>query len=172
MSAVDVAKVALAKGFKVGALAQAIALLPGVRDSDEARVLLLAIGLQESGLIDRVQKVTGGGAGPARGLLQFERGGGVRGVLSHPASRDLALQACVARRLPATSTSVVWDELATDDVLAFAFGRLLLLTDPKPLPALGDEEGAWAYYLRCWRPGKPHPDRWPANYRAALAAVA
>jgi hypothetical protein len=162
----------IAQGINAGALSQALALLPAKLDTREARVELLAIGGQESGLTARVQKVAGGGPGPARGLLQFERLGGVRGVLSHPASRDLALQVCVARRLPAVSTSVVWDELATDDVLAFAFGRLLLLTDPKPLPALGDEQGAWAYYERTWRPGQPHPDRWPANYQAALAAVA
>jgi hypothetical protein len=162
----------LAQGFNAGALAQALTLLPSRLDTREARVMCLAIGLQESGLKARVQIVNGGGEGPARGLLQFERGGGVRGVLNHPASRDLALQVCVARRLPAMSTSVVWDELATDDVLAFAFGRLLLLTDPKPLPRLGDQASAWAYYERTWQPGKPHPDRWPANYVAALAAVA
>jgi hypothetical protein len=161
----------LAEGFNAGALSAALALMPPRADTREARVLLLAIGLQESGLIQRVQVVAGGGEGPARGLLQFERGGGVRGVLSHPASRDLALQICIARRLPAVSTSVVWDELATDDVLAFAFGRLLLTTDPKALPQLGDEQGAWACYQRNWRPGKPHPERWPANYAAALAAV-
>ena len=162
----------LAQGFNAGALSQALALLPARLDTREARVLCLAIGLQESGLTARVQVVDGGGEGPARGLLQFERGGAVRGVLNHPASRDLALQVCVARKLPAMSTSVVWDELATDDVLAFAFGRLLLLTDAQRLPQLGDYAGAWAYYLRCWRPGKPHLDRWPANYAAALAAVA
>jgi hypothetical protein len=161
----------LAQGFNAGALSQALALLPAKLDTREARVELLAIGLQESGLTQRVQVVVGGGEGPARGLLQFERGGGVRGVLSHPASRDLALQVCVARRLPSVSTSVVWDELATDDVLAFAFGRLLLMTDPKRLPALGDQAGAWACYERTWRPGKAHPDRWPSNYTAALAAV-
>lgn len=162
----------LAEGFNAGALSQALALLPPRSDTREARVLLLAIGLQESGLAARVQKVAGGGPGPARGLLQFERGGGVVGVLSHPASRDLALQVCTARRLASTLSSVVWDDLASDDVLAFAFGRLLLMTDPKRLPALGDQQGAWDCYSRNWKPGKPHPDSWPANYSAALAAVA
>lgn len=164
--------VELARGFDGGALAQALALMPAPFDTREARVLLLAIGLQESGLTARVQRVAGGGKGPARGLLQFERGGGVVGVLSHPASRDLALQVCTARKLPAVSSSVVWDELETDDVLAFSFGRLLLATDPRKLPALGDEQGAWAYYVRNWRPGKPHPDRWEGNYAAAFKAVA
>lgn len=161
----------LAKGFNLGAVSQALALLPPKLDTEAARVQLLAIGLQECGLRERIQRVNGGGQGPARGLQQFELGGGVRGVMNHPASRDLAAQVCLARRIGGATSSVVWGELATDDVLAFAFGRLLLLTDPKPLPALGDEEGAWAYYQRNWRPGKPHPERWPGNYQAALAAV-
>lgn len=162
----------LARGANAGALSQALSLLPPKLDTTLARGLLLAIGLQESGLTARVQRVAGGGKGPARGLLQFERGGGVVQVLTHRASRDLALQVCTARKLPAVSSSVVWEELETDDVLAFAFGRLLLLTDPKPLPALGDDQAAWDCYVRNWRPGKPHRDRWNTNYPAALSALA
>lgn len=161
----------LARSANAGALSQALALLPPKLDTTLARAMLLAIGLQESGLTQRVQRVSGGGKGPARGLLQFERGG-VVGVLSHPASRDLALQVCTARRLPAVSSSVVWEKLETDDVLAFALGRLLLLTDSRPLPALGDDQAAWDCYVRNWRPGKPHRDRWNTNYPAALSALA
>ena len=162
----------LARSANAGALTEALRLLPPQLDTTLARAMLLAIGLQESGLTARVQRVAGGGKGPARGLLQFERGGGVVGVLNHPASRDLALQVCTARKLPAVSSSVVWEWLETDDVLAFAFGRLLLLTDPKPLPALGRDQDAWECYLRNWRPGKPHRDRWNTNYPAALSALA
>lgn len=57
------------------AIAPALAMLPARMRSDAAEVLLLAIGLQESGLIHRHQI-----GGPAHGLLQFERGGGVRGA--------------------------------------------------------------------------------------------
>lgn len=152
------------------ALTPALALLPAKLDSKASRLMVLAIGLQESGLTARAQRVAGGGKGPARGLAQFELGG-VRGVLNHSASKELAAQVLGARRIPAASASVVWAELETDDVLALAFARLLLLTDPKPLPALGDEEGAWAYYLRTWRPGQPHRNRWTPNYAAALAFV-
>ena len=56
--------------------------------------MLLAIGLQESRLTHRRQI-----GGPARGLWQFERGGGVAGVLRHAASRDHALSVCDARRV-------------------------------------------------------------------------
>lgn len=45
-------------------------------DSTEARVMLLAIGLQESRFINRFQIVQGkpGAKGPARGFWQFEQG--------------------------------------------------------------------------------------------------
>ena len=65
----------------------------------------------------------------------------------------------------------VWTALETNDVLAGVFARLLLWTDAKPLPAIGDEQGAWAYYLRNWRPGKPHPQTWPGFYRQAVEFV-
>ncbi len=154
----------------ISAINPALNLLPAELDTPEARCLLLAICLQESGLVDRVQRVKGGGKGPARGLPQFELGG-VRGVLTHLASRELAAEICAARRIAGATSSVVLAEMEADDVLAIAFARLLLFTDPRPLPALGDQEGAWAYYLRNWRPGKPHPDRWAGNYAKALAFI-
>lgn len=148
----------------------ALALLPPAMDSRAARVLLLAIAGQESGLRARVQHPLRPGMppGPARGLWQFEQAGGVAGVLRHDATRELAAGVCRLRGVPATRVAV-WPALATDDVLAAAFARLLLWTDPAPLPA--DEAGGWALYLRTWRPGRPHPDRWPANFAAAQGAV-
>ncbi len=133
--------------------------------SPEAEVMLLAIGLQESRLTHRRQI-----GGPARGLLQFELGGGVRGVLRHRSSREHAQAVCRARDVIATE-SAVYAALEHDDVLAMAFGRLLLWTDPKALPALGDEQAAWDLYLRTWRPGKPHRHTWDALYAKALEAV-
>ena len=56
-------------------LPSAFALLPPAMDTPDARVLLLAIGLQESKFSHRLQI-----GGPARGYWQFEQGGGVRGV--------------------------------------------------------------------------------------------
>ncbi len=155
-----------------GPLSEAMALLPAALDTKKARALLMAICLQESGLTARAQIVAGGGKGPARGLAQFELGGGVRGVMTHPASRELAAKVCQDRRIGGATSSVVWAELERDDVLALAFARLLLLTDPRPLPELGDQAGAWSYYVRNWRPGKPHPNRWPANYQAAASFYA
>lgn len=145
----------------------AMAILPASMDSPEARIMLRAIGLQESRLKARVQIVDGKPIGPAHGFWQFEKGGGVRGVLTHPATKRLAQSVCLARGVNGDPKSV-WDALAVDDCLAAAFARLLLFTDPAPLPAIGDVSGAWEYYLRVWRPGKPHFKTWPDLYRRAM----
>lgn len=134
-----------------------------VKDSREGRVMLYGIGLQESGFKVRRQHNNG----PATGPWQFERGGGVRGVLTHRASKDKALALCKARNVEPTAMRV-WDALQRDDILAAGFARLLLLTDPRALPEVGDMKEAWEYYLRNWRPGKPHVVRWPKNYQEAL----
>ena len=148
------------------AIAPALALLPARMNSVVAEVQMLAIGLQESRFEHRRQI-----GGPARGFWQFEQGGGVRGVLRHSASREHALSVCRVRNVIATE-GAVYAALEHDDVLAAAFARLLLWTDPKALPALGDEQAAWDLYLRTWRPGKPHRHTWGALYAKALEAVA
>lgn len=148
------------------AIAPALALLPARMSSPQAEIMLLAIGLQESNLAHRRQI-----GGPARGLLQFERGGGVAGVLRHTASRDHAVRVCDARGVQAVADQV-YQQLEHDDVLAMAFGRLLLWTDPHALPAEHDAAGAWDYYLRTWRPGKPHQHTWDKHYARAVWEVA
>jgi hypothetical protein len=50
-------------------LQQAFNLLPAFMDTPEAEVMLIAIGLQESGLIERRQIVAGQPIGPAKGLM-------------------------------------------------------------------------------------------------------
>ena len=152
------------------AVNEGLRLLPPAMDSTEARVLMYAIGLQESRFTHRAQVIDGGGKGPARGYWQFERGGGVTGVLRHPASRFWANSVCNARNIPAQPLNV-WLALETDDVLAAALARLLLFTDPARLPAVGEQSESWTYYLRNWRPGKPHPRTWPECYETALKAV-
>ena len=148
------------------AIEPALALLPARMNSDQAVVKMLAIGLQESRFEHRRQI-----GGPAVGWWQFEQGGGVRGVLRHSASREHAQAVCRARNVIAIE-SAVYAALEHDDVLAAAFARLLLWTDPKPLPAIGDEQSAWELYLRVWRPGKPHRHTWAALYERALEEVA
>lgn len=152
------------------AMEPAFALLPAKMDTKEARCMMLAIGLQESRFQHRQQI-----GGPARGFWQFEKGtpttrGGVCGVVLHDQTRDLVQSVCKARGVPATADAI-YAALDKDDVLAAAIARLLLWTDPKPLPALGETDQAWDLYARTWRPGKPHRQTWNALYNRAMEAV-
>lgn len=151
--------------IRAAAIAPALALLPARMTSPAAEVMLLAIGLQESGLIHRRQI-----GGPARGLFQFEQGGGVRGVLLHSLSRQHALAVCEARGV-APSAAAVYAALEHDDILAAAFARLLLWSDPAPLPEVGEVGASWDLYLRTWRPGKPHRHSWDRIYARAMEEV-
>lgn len=140
-------------------------LLPARMDSAKARVMLLAIGLQESEF-EHTHQV----GGPAHGFWQFESGGGVKGVMNHSASKDYARDVCT--HLGVTwERSAVFEAIERDQVLACAFARLLLWTDARRLPELGDQAGAWDCYEWNWRPGKPHPSKWPGNYQQALKFV-
>lgn len=152
------------------AINPALAMLPSAMDSLAARVQLIATGLQESRFEHRFQVVKGGGKGPARGFFQFERGGGCTGVVKHPAVRDLTKWMCEQRGCAFTPLAI-WQAIENDDVLAAALARLLYWTDPKRLPAIGDADGAWAYYLRVWRPGQPHRHTWDNLYDRAVNEV-
>jgi hypothetical protein len=149
----------------VAAVNAALKILPAGMDSPEARLMMFAIGLQESRFQHRRQI-----GGPARGFWQFEQGGGVAGVLRHPASKAHALAVCKLRNVDADAATV-YRALEHDDVLAACFARLLLWTDPAPLPALHDVWGSWDYYLRTWRPGKPHKHTWPSMHESAYKLV-
>lgn len=143
------------------AIRPALAALPARMRSREAVVMLLAIGLQES-LFKYRRQMAGG---PARGFWQFEKMGGVAGVLQHRTTIALAAEICRARGVAATAGDV-HAALEHDDVLSAAFARLLLWADPKSLPALNDIEAAWQLYLRTWRPGAY--TRGTAEQKAAL----
>jgi hypothetical protein len=141
---------------------------------DRARVLLLAIAGQESNWSERIQA----GKGPAHGFWQFERLGGVVSVLGHKAAAQLAHDACEAAGLSdpikgRNYSTQAWGIMSTaaGDHLAVAFARLLLFSDPAPLPHVGDEEAGWDYYVRNWRPGKPSRSRWATVYPQAVAAI-
>lgn len=158
------------------AIEPALLLLPAKMSSPQAECMLLAIGLQESRLIHQRQI-----KGPARGLWQFEQGGGTAGVLRHPLTAKLARDVCAARGVEPTPAAVQIALAGTDDVLDAAFARLLLWSDPGKLPGKDDTEGAWQLYLRTWRPGahtrgtQAQKDdlraKWGRNYAAAVREV-
>ena len=152
--------------FSARILAPAAAAFP-FHDAPASRALLLAIAGQESGWTDRLQEPT-----PfARGFWQMERGGGVLGVMEHPASREIIATFCESLEIP-PDLDPVYEAIAWNDTLAYAFARLLLWTDPAPLPAAGDVAGSLAVYRRLWRPGRPDDTRWTTRYAEALAVSA
>lgn len=127
--------------------------------SAAAEAMLLAIGLQESGFVHRDQVVPGkppGQIGPATGYWQFEKNGGVAGVLRHSRTAEIARDLCDAYQLASLPTAA-WEFFAEEagEELACDFARLLLLTDPAPLPMplASNCEIAFEMYLRNWRPG-------------------
>jgi hypothetical protein len=153
---------------------------PAAYDSLAARLMLLTIGLQESRFTSRrqlISKMVDGKKvlvpeGPAIGFWQFELGneksrGGVWGVLNHFRVGPLAKEFC--RKLGiAADPKTVWLAMQTNDVLAAGFARLLLMSDAKALPKIGDAEAAWICYSeRTWRPGQPHRETWDAFYAQA-----
>lgn len=132
-------------------------------DSKEARIMLIAIALQESGLLHRIQV-----GGPAHGLWQFERAGGVRGVMNHLKTMQTAENIAKALIYNDSETDV-YTAIVDNDILACVFARLYLYTDPKPLPSTAAE--GWLYYKRTWRPGKPHPETWEKHWNTATNVV-
>jgi hypothetical protein len=160
------------------AIEPALKLLPPKMDSNAARVMLLAIGLQESRFKYRFQTVHGRPElkGPAKSFWQFEKGsmalgGGVAGVVKHEASRFWLHDLCERRGVEFDNVAI-WTAIEGDDVLAAGLARLLLFTDPRKLPAVdAPHEEAWQCYLRNWRPGKPHRQTWDEFHKVAVAQV-
>ncbi|MEO5811539.1 MAG: hypothetical protein ABIU96_03885 [Rhodanobacter sp.] len=144
----------------------ALAMLPAKLGGDAARVLLLAIALQESGLRRRMQP----GEDAARGLWPFAQDGVVRKLLMHPSTCDVAAALCACCGVDA-SAGGVYSCLVADDLLSCGFARLNLYTDAAPLPAPDNSMGAWACYVRVWTPDKPRPRDWVDNYATAMSAL-
>lgn len=147
------------------AIEPALALLPASMDSRQARLELLNIGLQESRFLYRRQV-----NGPARGFWQFEQGGGCRGVVAHPAARAPMRAVCKARGVE-FGVGSIYSNLDIDDVLAAGAARVLLFTDPAPLPDYDDAQGGWDLYVRVWRPGHPRRESWDAFRMQAREAL-
>lgn len=152
------------------AIDPALALLPPKMGTPAARIMLLAIGLQESRFEHRRQLIGNPPQpiGPAKSFWQAEQGGGmVHGVRLHAATGAIAAELYRARAV-AANDAAIWNAVEHDDVLAAALARLLLWSDPQRLPGAGEEQGAWALYLRTWRPGAY--ERGTADQRITLRA--
>lgn len=143
------------------AIEPALSLLPPRMNSPEAVRMLVAMAVQESALKYRRQVLKPGRRwwewrGPARGWWQFEPAG-LRGVLTHPTSRNYArdVAAALGYELPngwmPTWLTPLHESLMHNDVLACCMARLLLWTLPEKM-AQFETEG-FEQYRVSWRPG-------------------
>jgi hypothetical protein len=147
--------------FRLLCVEPGLILLPDNMTSDEARVMLLAIAGVESNWTARKQ-IPGG---QALGKWQFQQDG-TAGVLEKvPALARQVLDTCDV------PVSEAWQAIEYNDAVACAFARLLLWSDPAALPVVGDKSGAWAYYRRLWKPGRPDAKRWLTSYATAVSVV-
>lgn len=141
----------------------------------QAQAMILAIGLQESDFKHRRQLIGfhrnwwESLKGPAAGYFQFERIG-IRGVLEHHTTGDMARTVLKILGYP-EDVDAIHRGLVHNDMLAAAFARLALYRIPDRLPEKGEYVYAWQQYLEVWRPGKPHPDRWPERFADAWRIV-
>lgn len=141
----------------------------GIKDTRAARIMVLAIALQESGLNHRRQVVAGGAEnGPAVSFWQGEKGGGMILTLKHHATGKHAQALCAAYNVEATPGGV-WEAMRYNDIVAAVLARLLVYTLPSALPETALE--GWGQYVAAWRPGKPHPESWGGHWATATATV-
>lgn len=162
-----------ARYHAVHTLPAAFQLLPLALDTPEARAFVLAIGLQESEFRDRVQRPykIGWRPGPARGFWQFERGGGAcTGLLALERTRPLVERVCEVLHYD-VDPQALWEGAQHNDVLACALARLLVFSLPHRLPTRDERELAWEQYLEAWKPGRPHPEKWPRCHWHAWSLV-
>lgn len=167
------------------AISPALSLLPERMDSREARLMLLAICLHESGGLRFRRQVAyyRDGVpvhGPARGFPNFERIG-VAGVLEHRASKGPA-RAFVKALVYPFDAGVLHHACEHNDVLSLGLARLNLWTLPRALPQWGDPKEAFGQYIAVWRPGAYTKGsanergklraRWDRNWKIALESIA
>jgi hypothetical protein len=155
-------------------VAATLAIFPVEYNSPRARAMLLSIGLQETEFKARRQLVAGEkrwwkSQGPAVGYWQNERIG-IQGIMQHHRAGPMLRNICDTLGYP-FDLDVLYDAVKYDNILAVVIARLMLWVHPDPLPGPNDVSTSWQYYLRTWRPGKPHPERWEDNYRRAWEIV-
>jgi hypothetical protein len=137
----------------------------GIKDTVPARRFMLAIALQESGLMHRRQ--IGRDyleTGPAASFWQFEAGGGCKGVLTHHKSAEIMRRVCDDFNVACTPGGL-WEAMRYNDIVAAAAARMLIYTLPHSLPTTASE--GWLQYLVSWRPGMPRQTSWSANWDLA-----
>lgn len=159
------------------AVAPAFELLPEAMGTNNAAVMILAIGYMETAYTARRQY----GNGPARGFWQMEPGAtaGFRGVFNHSGTFMHARTLAASRGYHNWSLGAMFERLEHDDIFAAGMARLLLWTDPYRLPT--NAVDGFAAYIRTWRPGayargsreqqEMIEARWLQAYKLAIGCV-
>ena len=138
-------------------------------DGRDARRFMLVIALQESELTARRQRSADGGEnGPAASFWQFEKNGGCRGVITHHTTAPIMRKVCTDFNVEPNALAL-WEAMRYQDIVAACAARLLIYTLPTPLPTTAAD--GWAQYLDAWRPGRPRPATWAANWANACSTV-
>lgn len=153
-----------------------LAMYPAHYNTPPARAMLLTIigveseFLHRQQLIGSIRKWWESVTGPATSYYQIERIG-IRGVLEHHRAGLLLRKVLQELGYPA-ELEVIHQAIKYDIVLATVIARLILWIDPAPLPGPNEPKIAHAYYLRCWRPGKPCSyEKWLLWYERAWDVV-
>lgn len=158
-----------------------LVLLPEPLRTLDAKVQLYATSTQENLTRAPRQLIKKDGKlqpiGPAAGDYQFEKTGGIRGLINFKSARvqQMLTEVCKARKVAMTADAL-FDAIQFDPVLAAALARLLYYTDAGALPKAGAEQYAWDVYLRTWRPGAYQRDpkglraKWAKSYAEAMKA--
>ncbi len=130
--------------------------------------MLVAVALQESDLRHRKQI-----GGPALSYLMWEPGNlsALPGVLRHPATQGMAAAFVADLDYADLTPEELRQATVYDCTLSAGLGRLLLYTLPDALPQRHDSAESWGQYMRAWRPGRPHPERWSQRWLTAWMVV-
>lgn len=140
------------------AIQPALSFMAEPYNSEAAERMILAAWVQESGLEHRRQI-----NGPARGFGQFEVAGCAEALRVNTE--------IIGRLLLPTNAMDLHRALEFSDIGCAVCSRLILWPIPEPLPGDHEEAVGWRQYLRAWRPGKPHHDRWNHSWLTAGRAV-
>lgn len=135
--------------------------------SPQACCLLLAIGAQESGWRWRRQRPVAW----AKSHYQIETATAVAVLNKWDAGRRLWSELFPER--PFTSAKI-GEAVELSEVGATLIARGIPWLTPHRLPNVDEADEAYAWWLYSdpkkgtWRPGKPHPEFWPGNWRQAV----
>ncbi|MGH8710125.1 MAG: hypothetical protein ACREVA_02220 [Burkholderiales bacterium] len=146
------------------AIPSGLSLLPRLMNTSEARVMLLAIGLQESRFEHRVQAET-------KSYWQFTLKE-VHKIVKHSPSTTELVKDAVELLGYTFDVSTIYNKIEDNDTLAVVVARLLLYKSKRKLPVARDAVEGGKQYVELWQPGYSFKvDLWEANFKVACNLI-